>query len=135
MSKVDIKKFNELLTQVNSFITDAPARVEELKKQINNHNNMIVDIQHFIEFNSLNAADGYKVQAKMKAILNKRRELKEELEYLELIGAQSKRCLKKDDALSVISSAIHNKKEVIENRAYVPRVLVELFDNDKSVKL
>jgi len=136
MAKVDIESFNEMLSQVNSFIMEVPKRIEELKDRITHQHDMIVDIQHFIEFNKLNASDGYKVQAKLKEVLNTRRELKEELEYLESIGSQSKQCLKKDNALQPISHAIRDKKRTINSRVYTPRVLVDLFNNDgKGIKL
>lgn len=134
MAKVDIEQFNEMLAQVNSFIMDVPNRIKELKEDISYQQNMIVDIQHFIEFSNLNASQGYKVHAKLKQVLNTRRELKEELEYLESIGQQAKQCLKKDNALTPVAHAIRDKKQTINSRVYTPRILADLFET-KEIKL
>lgn len=136
MTKVDIEKFNEMLSQVNSFIMDVPNRIEEVKKELLVQRDKILDIEHFIELNKLNASDGYKVQAKLKEVLNTRRQLKDELEYLESISTHTKQCLKKDNALTPISIALRDKKQKLTNRTYSPRVLIDLFDNDsKGLKL
>lgn len=135
MAKVDIEKFNEMLSQVNSFIMDVPKRIEAVKKEILVQRDKIIDIQHFIEFNNLNASDGWKVQAKLKEVLNTRRELKDELEYLESINTHTKQCLKKDNGLVPISIAIRDKKQTLTNRTYSPRVLLDLFKDNKGIKL
>ena len=130
MAKVDIEQFNEMLAQVNSFIMDVPNRIEEVKKDLLVHRDKILDIQHFIELNKLNASDGWKVQNRLKEVLNSRRKLKDELEYLESISTHTKQCLKKDNALTPITLAIRDKKQKLSNRTYTPRVLLDLFDKD-----
>lgn len=130
MTKVDIEQFNEMLTQVNSFIMDVPNRIEEVKRELLSHRDKILDIEHFIELNKLNGADGWKIQNRLREVLNSRRKLKDELEYLESISTHTKQCLKKDNALTPIALAIRDKKQKLNNRAYTPRVLLDLFEKD-----
>lgn len=128
MTRVGVNDFKNLLQRTNEYLNTVPKRIEQLKGEINQYNNELVDIQHFIEFNRVNASLGYKIQADMREVLLKRREAKEELEYLEVIEKRMKNTFKHQEGLRPIVDGISHKDEVISERTYIPRVRHDLFN-------
>lgn len=86
----------------------------------------ICDIQHYIEFFSLDAAKGYKAYRMLKERLIRRREIKDEMTKVNLFlsGTSS------DFSSGKVSRQLQN----MEKSAYQPRILNELFGLDEGQK-
>lgn len=108
-------KINEM---VNLF-GDMDKRYQELFKQLSLIDKEKTDLEHYIEFNKLNASEGWKAFKSLQNILLQRREIKNEIEAINKIRGQgiSITGLKK---VSEGLAQIHNKK-------YTPRVCTQLF--------
>lgn len=78
----------------------------------------ITDINHYIEFNKLSACQGYKISKLLQDTLKERREIKNELEALNILYGLN------------IGSIVKGKLKTASNikqKKYKPRVLKELF--------
>lgn len=83
-------------------------------------NSEIVDVEHYVEFFTLDAAKGYKAYKMLKERRIERRRLKDELFRIDLVlnaDAESKR-----------SGTLKKRIAGLETRQYEPRVLKELFN-------
>ena len=78
------------------------------------------DIDHYIEFVNLNAAQGYKAYKMIKDRRIIRRSIKNELEVLNIILGKKISETATDEIQKAISG--------MDKRTYEPRVLNELFD-------
>ena len=78
------------------------------------------DIDHYIEFVNLNAAQGYKAYRMIKDRRIIRRSIKNELDVLNIILGKKI----SETATDEIQKAIYG----MDKRTYEPRVLNELFD-------
>ena len=79
----------------------------------------ITDINHYIEFNKLNACQGYKMSKLLQDTLQERREIKDKLEILRDVSGFN------------LKSINNGKLTTIQQRKqkkYTPRVLKELFN-------
>lgn len=92
---------------------------ELLEARLNLINKSIVDVEHLIEFRSLNACQGYKVYKKLKELRLERREVKDSLTIVQIF----QEFVTDDPAKQEIAKRIAG----IQERIYSPRVLVELF--------
>lgn len=78
------------------------------------------DINHYIEFVNLNAAQGYKAYKMIKDRRIKRRSIKNELQVVDIILSKKISETATDEIQKAISG--------MDKRKYEPRVLNELFD-------
>lgn len=113
------QEWEEGLKKVESFVVNADERRKELTEKLSNVDKEISDIQHYIEFNRLNAYQGWVVMSMLKNRLQQRREYKDELFLLSRIHKCS---LSKKEIEEAREASAQNK-----NRQYTPRVLTELF--------
>lgn len=90
-----------------------------LAEQIQKTDLEIVDIEHAAEFYDLNASQGYKLYKLLHDNRVKRRELKDELEKINLFLGTS---LKGEDMENLERSILG-----LDNRQYTPRINKELF--------
>ena len=111
---------------LNEVFTEAEERFKELPQKLSDIEAQIVDLEHYIEFTSLNARDGYKTYKKLKELLNERRILKHESKIVNAINKNRAA----SEGINNILSAI---KEC-QNSAYKPRVLVDLFEKFSSIE-
>lgn len=111
-----INKINGL----NGLATEALHRKDELVQQLSKVDQELSDVNHYIEFCNLNAAQGYKAYKMIKDRRIKRRSIKNELQILEII--LSKKI--SETATNEIQKAIVG----MDQRKYEPRILNELFD-------
>ena len=128
MNEVNVYEFNDMLKQVNTFMTDLPRRIQQVKMEINYYQEELQDLEHYIEFTNLSASQGYKIAKEIKDVRMKRRELKNELEYLEIIEKRMKNALRHQDGISQVTDGISRTKERISTRTYTPRVRKDLFE-------
>ena len=82
----------------------------------------IVDIEHYIEFNNFNAAEGYNAYKMLQNALKRRRIIKNDRECLTFIKEAGLQKSKVDALVKGI------EKFANEDRMYTPRVLNELFE-------
>lgn len=109
------KGFSGLLDLFN----EASTRRNELSQELSNIEAEIVDIEHYIEFTSLNARDGYKIYRKLRDLLRERRYIKDEQKVVNAINSN---CAATEQIKNIV--AVLDAKD---NRNYKPRVLVDLF--------
>ena len=109
----------EKIKEISAFTRQLEERKLYLIEQIQMINLEIVDIEHAAEFYNLNASQGYKLYKLLHDARVKRRELKNELQKIDLsLGT------------SIRSSNMENLERSImglDNRQYTPRVNKELF--------
>ena len=116
----NIQIWLDKLSDMNGLAKDARKRKEELLKQLHDLEDEKIDIEHYIEFQNLNAAQGYKASSELKKCRIKRRSVKNELLVLEIILEQKLEKLLDDE--------IHKRIIGLDNRTYKPRIRTDLFD-------
>lgn len=112
--------FLEKVNEMYNFIKRLEDRRIDLKSELATIDLEIVDIEHYVEFNEFDAAKGYKAYKLLHDTRKRRRELKDELEKIELILGTSL----KSENLDNLDRSIKG----LDTRKYTPRVLKELFD-------
>lgn len=105
---------------LNGLATEALHRKDELVQQLSKVDQELSDINHYIEFCNLNAAQGYKAYKMIKDRRIKRRSIKNELQILEIILSKK--------ISETATDEIHKAITGMDNRKYEPRLLNELFD-------
>lgn len=116
MCAENIQLWMDKLNDMNGLIVDAKKRKELLEKQLRDLEDEKLDIEHYIEFQNLNAAQGYKASKELKTCRVKRRSVKNELAVLNII-------LKLP-----IKEQVLKKIEELDMRTYCPRIRKDLFD-------
>lgn len=116
----NIQKWLDKISNLNGLAKEAKNRKEELLKQLHKLEGELLDIEHYIEFSNLNAAQGYKASKDIKDCRVRRRSVKNELLVLDIILEQ-----KVDE---MVSEEIHKRVKGIDKRTYKPRVRTDLFD-------
>ena len=116
----NIKRWIDKIDGLNGLATEALHRKDELVQQLSKVDQELSDVNHYIEFCNLNAAQGYKAYKMIKDRRIKRRSIKNELQVVDII--LSKKI--SETATDEIKKAIAG----MDQRTYEPRVLNELFD-------
>ena len=114
---------NELTTQIVQVVEvfkSAATKKTELQSKLDKVEKEIVDINHYIEFKSLNACDGYNAYRMLRDRLTRRRKLKNELKVAEILAKGIFTTSDITDIEKVIDSFDKNQ--------YRPRVLNDLFE-------
>ena len=99
---------------VNTVFADIANRKVTLNNKLSEVDRKICDVLHYIEFNKLNACDGYKTYKMIREYRLERRAIKDEIEML-------------DDVYNNITKLIEESINRLSNRKYKPRELPELF--------
>lgn len=99
---------------VNTVFADIANRKVTLNNKLSAVDRKICDVLHYIEFNKLNACDGYKTYKMIREYRLERRAIKDEIEML-------------DDVYNNITKLIEESINRLSNRKYKPRELPELF--------
>lgn len=116
----NIQFWLEKIDDMDGIVKDAKKRKKVLEKQLHDLEAEKLDIEHYIEFQKLNAAQGYKASKELKICRVKRRSVKNEIEVINtILDLQFKK---------MISKKIYQKIEELDNRTYKPRVRTDLFD-------
>ena len=116
----NIQVWLEKIDDMNGLVKDAKRRKEELEKQLHKLEDEKLDIEHYIEFQNLNAAQGYKASKELKTCRVKRRSVKNELAVIDIILELQMK--------EIVGSKIYQKIEELDKRTYKPRVRADLFD-------
>lgn len=99
---------------------------EYLRRQLSNVDLEICDIQHYIEFFSLDAAKGYKAYRMLKERLERRRNIKDEMAKVN--------CFLSSGSKDFSTGKVVSQLQGLDNCRYTPRVLSELFELDAPEK-
>ena len=109
-----------ILDKLNLQESEALHRKDSLLNQLSKVDQELSDINHYIEFCNLNAAQGYKAYKMIKDRRIIRRSIKNELDVLNIILSKK--------ISETATDEIHKAITGMDNRKYEPRVLNELFD-------
>jgi hypothetical protein len=96
----------------------------ELSQRLSQIDQEITDIQHYIEFHKLNAAEGYKVYKLLQDKLLVRRGIKDDMAKFQILNNAK--------VSDIFDGTLEKNLEVLANRTYTPRVLKELFTEGKD---
>lgn len=91
------------------------ARLSQVDKEI-------TDIKHYIEFNKLNAVEGYKAYKMLRDKLLERRAIKNDYSKFQVLTSAK--------VSDIFDGTLDENLKALENKTYTPRVLNELFDNE-----
>lgn len=116
----NVQHWIDKIDGLNGLASEALHRKDELLSQLSKVDQELSDVNHYIEFCNLNAAQGYKAYKMIKERRIKRRSIKNELQVVDII--LSKKI--SETATDEIQKAIAG----MDRRTYEPRVLNELFD-------
>lgn len=116
----NVQRWIDKIEGLNGLATEALHRKDELVQQLSKVDQELSDVNHYIEFCNLNAAQGYKAYKMIKDRKIKRRSIKNELQVVDIILSK-KIC---ETATDEIQKAIAG----MDQRTYEPRVLNELFN-------
>lgn len=116
----NIKYWFDKVNGLNGLASEALHRKDELLSQLSKVDQELSDINHYIEFCNLNAAQGYKAYKMIKDRRIIRRSIKNELDVLNIILSKKISETATDEIQKAISG--------MDKRKYEPRVLNELFD-------
>lgn len=95
----------------------------------------LTDIDHLLELTRLDGVKMVRVTAKRKEILQERRFYKDESDRCDLILQAMPQVQNFYDQLKTAYSKLKDFESRIENRAYTPRVLFDIFDYDPQTLL
>lgn len=122
IQQANVADFADKVKDIARVLSRAQARKTELLSKLSDIDKQVVDIEHYIEFGTFNAYQGFMAFKMLQNALKQRREYKNEIEML----AQVEECRLNVTAISPFA----NKISSIENKVYSPRVLSELFESD-----
>lgn len=118
---------NEILNYYDTFLNDISTKRENLiekKSELENKRDLIekkiVDLNHYIEFYTLNASMGYCAYKELHDIFNERRNIKNEINKINII-------LKAFDNTTDFNK-LYSDLNKVNNQKYSPRVLFDLFN-------
>lgn len=127
VSKLKVEKsssysslFDEVIKSLKAVdVTGYDKDQGELSQKLSHVDQEISDIQHYIEFNTLNAAEGYKAFKMLQDKLQERRVIKDDFLKFQILSNAK--------VSDIFDGTLDKSLEVLENRTYTPRVLKELF--------
>lgn len=111
----------ELFMELESISTELRKQKQKLTSDLSIADKKKTDIEHYIEFCSLSASQGYKASKMLKDCLEERRQIKNELEVIENILRMNIGFIGKGKGEKVLEST--------KVKQYKPRVLKELFNS------
>ena len=120
MISESIQRWLDRVSDLNGLAKEAKSRKEELLKELHKLEDELLDVEHYIEFSNLNAAQGYKASKDIKECRMKRRSVKNELLVLDIILEQ-----RVDE---MVSEEIYKRIQALDRRTYKPRIRKDLFD-------
>ncbi len=111
---------------------DITESIEREWKDLNNRLSIAdqkrTDIEHFIENNNLNAAQGYNIYKLLKEVLEERRKIKNQINELRIIYNFTINIQKKRKSLIQSVEDKHNfHSSETESKKYKVRILTDLF--------
>lgn len=113
--------FDTVMTSFRAIdITGFDKEGGELAQKLSHVDQEISDIEHYIEFNKLNAADGYKAFKMLQDKRIERRAIKDDFLKFKILSEAN--------VSDIFDGTLEEKLRELDNRTYTPRVLKELFN-------
>lgn len=120
-------EIEQALIAVRDVFVNYPKRLTELQEQLKENELEIQDLLHIIELHAFSASKGYQLAKELKEARNKRRTLKDEIEFLEIVKSKLLSGAKPaEKQLNNAISEIRKKKTSRKNRTYSMRVRKDL---------
>lgn len=94
-------------------------RKKDLTEELRQVSAELCDLEHYIEFTSLNAAKGYRIYRRLRDCLIRRRKIKDELMCISIFL--------KAEPHNILNGNLYRQFNGLRTREYAPRVLGELF--------
>ena len=117
--------FDSIFEQIKKVdLTSFHKEHSELWEKMSKVDREVTDIQHYIEFNRLNAADGYKAFKMLQDKLLERRVIKKDLSKFQMLSSAS--------VTDIFDGTLDKKISELDHRTYTPRVLTELFEDERK---
>lgn len=117
--------FDSIFEQIKKVdLTSFHKEHSELSKKMSKVDQEVSDIQHYIEFNRLNAAEGYKAFKMLQDKLLERRVIKDDLAKFQMLAAAN--------VTDIFDGTLEKRISELDHRTYTPRVLTELFDDERK---
>lgn len=112
--------FDEIFTKLKSLgSANFQQEHDELSQQLSRIDQEVCDIQHYIEFNKLNAAEGYKAYKLLQDKLLERRVIKDNQQKFQMLSSAK--------VSDIFDGTLDKNLKDLSSRTYTPRVLKELF--------
>lgn len=107
-----------VLSNLEQSIVDVKTYKNQLINDLSRADQEVSDLLHYIEFNRLNACQGYKIAKMLQDCLLKRRDIKTTLEVLNRVSALT---------IGAVCKGKMKNAEKVPIKKYKPRVLTDLF--------
>lgn len=120
----DVFTWSEVLSAQEKLHRELTQYRMDLNDRLSEVDLEICDIEHYIEFFALDAAKGYKAYRMLKERLIHRRHIKDEMAKAGLLLSGF--------AADFSERNMDQQLRKLENKKYAPRILAELFGNEKS---
>lgn len=112
--------FDEVMTKLQEInVSGFNETHDTLSQKLSLIDQEITDIQHYIEFNRLNAAEGYKAFKMLQDRLLQRRVIKNDMVKMQVLSSAK--------VSDIFDGTLDKNLKEATNRTYRPRVLPELF--------
>ena len=119
-NQIDKTVFNNTLNTLSQMLNDMESNHDYLLNQLSEIDKEICDLMHYIEFYSFSASDGYKLARKIKECRLKRRDIKNQLDELQILKSHS--------ITNIASGKVQAALDKLDHQTYQPRVLNSLFE-------
>lgn len=116
----NVQKWVDKVLNLNGLAKDIEDRQKELNQQLSQVDLELTDCDHYLEWNKLNAAQGYKISKIRQERLARRRSIKNELLVMKIISEKK--------IGENVADEIQAQIAGMDKRSYRPRILSELFD-------
>lgn len=116
---IDMAPWEVSLSGLLQFAQGSEAKITKLSDDLSNIDKEIVDLQHYIEFTKLSSYHGYLAYKALRSKLQRRREIKNELEVL-------RSCESGKDGIESLQTIL-TAMQYVNNQSYSPRILEGLF--------
>ena len=120
MGAENITRWLDRIRDLNGLAQEALQRKDQLSEQLSNVDKQLSDIEHYIEFSTLNAYQGYQAAKMIKDKRIIRRGIKNKLFVLNIILGKKISETAEEEILRCV--------EGLDNRKYSPRVLGDMFE-------
>lgn len=124
----DVQKLIQGFDVVCDLLKDTENLKPQLEKEIATLDFMLEDLKHYRLMKKLGTVDSYKFKILGDAFIKKRVSLKNQLEILNKINQHR-------EVINTSVKDITNTINLVKNKKYVPRIMVELFEDGIDVAI
>lgn len=130
--------YEKATAQLQTVVSQTPSRIKKLNEIVSKADLEIMDLLHLAELETFNAAEGYFIAVQIKKARLKRREAKDEIDFLSNLKSVANNNSKFEAHAQGIQKSIVNTRDSKSKRKYQPRVrydLIERFNKCNKSKL